>query len=219
MTYRWFRFHNEALNDHKIQMMPPEIFKAWVNILCIASKHDGKIRNDATLQFNLRMDVQETVKVLTYLTDHGLLDFKNRCFVPHNWDKWQYKSDVSTSRVKRFRERRRNVSETPPDTDSDTDTNKKEKKRLPVAEPPEFLDFWNSIPHREGANPRFPALKAYVAAINRGADPLQINAAAKLWNAETTAITPFVKTAVAWLNGRYYEEYHNEEGQGIKRAD
>lgn len=87
---------------------------------------------------------------------------------------------------------------------------KKERKILSVAEPPEFVDFWNSIPHREGPNPRFPALKAYVAAIKRGADPLQINAAAKRWNAETTAITPFVKTAVAWLNGRYYEEYHQE---------
>ena len=91
-----------------------------------------------------------------------------------------------------------------------------------MAEPPEFLDFWNSIPHREGNNPRFPALRAYVAAVRRGVDPLQINAAAKLWNAETPAISPFVKTAVAWLNGRYYEEYHqeksHEERQGSESA-
>jgi hypothetical protein len=46
---------------------------------------------------------------------------------PHNWDKRQYKSDVSTERVKRFRNGKRNVSETPPETEADTE-NRTERK-------------------------------------------------------------------------------------------
>ena len=55
----------------------------------------------------------------------------------HDWDEYQYKSDVSTERVKLFRKRFRQrfteqdetVSVTPPDTDTDTDTDKSTSKR------------------------------------------------------------------------------------------
>jgi hypothetical protein len=124
---RWFRFHAEALNNPKVQILSPHIFKAWVNILCVASKGDGKIKNDRTLQFYLReTDVGEALGVLC---ECGLLEDRGTHFVPHDWDDWQYKSDVSTARVKRFRKRFSNVSETPPDTDTDTDTEKKVSKR------------------------------------------------------------------------------------------
>jgi hypothetical protein len=59
-----------------------------------------------------------------------------------NWRKRQYKSDISTGRVKRFRERSRNVSETHSDTDTDTDTDTdkktKQKKKVVV----EILPDW-----------------------------------------------------------------------------
>src|SRR5512139_965163 len=86
---------------------------------------------------------------------------------------------------------------------------KKERKKNPVAEPPEFSEFWASKPNREGGNPRWPAVLAYLKALGRGADPAQINAAAKRWRAESDKTEPrFIKTAVAWLNARMYEDYH-----------
>jgi hypothetical protein len=76
------------------------------------------------------MTRNKTVEMLASLMDAGLIeDHLDGGFTPHNWLKRQYKSDVSTERVKRFRnahetfqKRRETKSETPPDTDTDTDT-------------------------------------------------------------------------------------------------
>ncbi len=86
------------------------------------------------------------------------------------------------------------------------------KRKTPVAEPPEFVDFWASKPDREGDNPRFLALKAYLKAIKGGANVFQINAAAKRWAAAEAdkKDRQYVKTAVAWLNARMYEDYHQQ---------
>src|SRR5512139_3783898 len=96
------------------------------------------------------------------------------------------------------------------DTPTPTPTpTKKERKKNPVAEPPEFSEFWASKPDREGHNGRWPAVLAYLKAMGRGADPAQINAAAKRGRAESDKTEPrFIKTAVAWLNARMYEDYH-----------
>jgi hypothetical protein len=47
---------------------------------------------------------------ITKLVRGGLLDNNDGVFSPHNWNGRQYKSDGSTERVKRFREKHRNVS-------------------------------------------------------------------------------------------------------------
>jgi hypothetical protein len=75
------------------------------------------------------MDFAAVASALGFLVECGLLEDKGKHFQPHNWNKWQYKSDVSTVRVKQFRKRPRNISETPPDTESDTDT---ESKIIPL---------------------------------------------------------------------------------------
>jgi hypothetical protein len=43
MSARWFRFYDDALNDPKVQKLSGDLFKAWVNILCLASKHGGEL--------------------------------------------------------------------------------------------------------------------------------------------------------------------------------
>ena len=40
---RWFRFYNEALDDPKVQKLPPALFKSWVNLLCLTARHDGTL--------------------------------------------------------------------------------------------------------------------------------------------------------------------------------
>ena len=31
----WFRFYHGALHDPKVQSLRPELFKFWVNLLCL----------------------------------------------------------------------------------------------------------------------------------------------------------------------------------------
>jgi hypothetical protein len=117
----WWRAYNEAVNDPKLQLISDALFRAWFNLMCIASGNDGALPPIADLAFTLRMKPDKTATILTQLHRAGLLDKTETGFTPHNWNGRQYKSDVSTVRVKRFRNGKRNVSptvsETPPETE------------------------------------------------------------------------------------------------------
>lgn len=82
----------------------------------------------------------------------------------------------------------------------------KKRQRKPVAEPPEFIDFWNSVPRRHG---RYEAVVAYNKAIELGADPSKVNAAAKRWRlAEEKTEEKYIALPATWLNKRRFEDYH-----------
>jgi len=127
---RWFRLYDELLDDPKVQRLSGDDFKAWVNLLCLASRNDGKLPCVEDIAFALRMDARKAAATVERLVRATLLDADGDGFKPHGWDARQYKSDVSTSRVKQFRERKKavagNVDETfhatPPDTDTETDS-------------------------------------------------------------------------------------------------
>jgi hypothetical protein len=119
---QWFRMYAEVLNDPKAQRLSGDDFKGWVNVLCLASHGDGTIPSDEDIAFALRIEMRKARKLLETLTTSGLIDVTETGRSPHNWNKRQYKSDVSTDRVKRFRNAKRNVSETPDETPPDTET-------------------------------------------------------------------------------------------------
>lgn len=120
---RWFRTYDEALNDPKLQRLPAERFKAWFNLLCVASANNGIFPSVEELAFALRVSEEIMQGHLDALLDAGLIDvdFETGTVSPHNWKSRQFQSDASTERVKRFRNGKRNVSETAPDTDTDTE--------------------------------------------------------------------------------------------------
>lgn len=112
----WFRFYDCALEDPKVQRLPAGLFKFWINVLCLASKHGGVLPPVDDVSFALRSTAQSTQDSLESLSAAGLLEETTEGLIPHNWQGRQFKSDVSTERVKRFRKRQGNVSETPPET-------------------------------------------------------------------------------------------------------
>jgi len=124
MTNRWFRYYDEALDDPKVQALSGDTFKAWVNLLCVASRNNGKIECE-NVAFALRLTKAQAAKVMIDLGQAGLMDAEDGFYTPHNWAKRQYKSDVSNERVKRHRKRECNVTSTvtvtPPDTEAETE--------------------------------------------------------------------------------------------------
>lgn len=124
---KWFRFYSDALDDPKVQRLPAELFKAWVNILCVASRHGGVLPSSEDIQFALRLSESEVGRVLDDLKARGLIDEVGDHLEPHNWSKRQYKSDNVTLRVQKNRAQG-NVPETPDETfhgtptETDTDT-------------------------------------------------------------------------------------------------
>ena len=124
---RWFRLYDDVLNDPKVQKLSGETFKLWINVLCIASKHGGVLPNLEDLAFELRLPTLVCKTEIDTLKAAGLIDGDKK-IKPHGWEKRQYKSDTSTDRVKRFRERSSNVAETVNETVPDTDTETDQKK-------------------------------------------------------------------------------------------
>lgn len=123
---RWFRMYDEILDDPKVQRLDGADFKLWVNLLCLASRNNGRFGNVSETAFSLRMDESGALAVIERLLSAGLIDKvagggDGWHYAPHSWGKRQYKSDTSSDRVKRYRERSKSVSETPPETDTETD--------------------------------------------------------------------------------------------------
>lgn len=122
----WFRFYDDAINDPKILKLPEASRWHWTALLCIASKNDGVLPAIEDVALMLRVKPSTAAAIIAQMKSAGLLDFDGSKYAPHNWSGRQYKSDVSTERVKRFRKRERNVSETPPEADTDQIQNRTE---------------------------------------------------------------------------------------------
>src|SRR5262249_20262965 len=105
----WWRAYCEARNDPKLMLLPPEMFRAWFILVCFAGEHDGRVGPMAEIAFALHVNESKARAIVAYLAGKRLFDpLDEGCFTPHNWKRRQYKSDVSTDRVKQFRNRRRN---------------------------------------------------------------------------------------------------------------
>lgn len=105
----WFRFYDDAVNDPKIIELPDDLFRAWVNVLCIAAKNDGVLPDMKHVAVVLRVKPTKAALLLTRLVSAGLIDNHNGIFAPHNWQGRQFKSDDSGPRVKKHREKLRNA--------------------------------------------------------------------------------------------------------------
>lgn len=150
----WFRFYSDAINDRKFRRIAYEtqqpvatVLGIWVIVLSIAS--ESPVRgalligplpvNENDISMAAGCNVSETFQKFC---ETGLVTQVDGIWCVSAWDKRQYASDVSSDRVKAYRERVKsgqngqnppdvtpvkrysNVTVTPSDTDTDTDTDK-----------------------------------------------------------------------------------------------
>jgi hypothetical protein len=139
---RWFRFYDEAINDPKILKLSDKLHRIWIGILCAASKNNGELPPIEDLSLMLRIKPEKMKHAVESLIKSGLVDIDGVIFRPHNWDKRQFKSDVSTERVKRFR----NSKVTPPETETETETETERKKEVAPSVAPSILGGSNPAP-------------------------------------------------------------------------
>lgn len=139
MANPWCRLHSEMLNDPKVQTLPDASFKAWVNSMMLATSRGkgGELGTLHDVSFAFRETQEGVSSAFHPLIERGLIVTDGETFHIAKWDKRQYKSDTSTDRVRRHRNAKRNVTETPPDTDTDTDIKKEpigsQKRSAPKA--------------------------------------------------------------------------------------
>ena len=163
---RWFRVYDDLVDDPKVQKLPPDLFKSLINLWCLASQNEGRLPSQDDIGFKLRMKPARVAALLADLERLGLIDREGSDARPHNWDARQFKSDVSTERVQRFRKRPRNVSsavsETPPETEQ--------------------------IQNQKGSE---AYASAAVAAVNDVAEPADEDAKARLYRIGKTILVSF----------------------------
>lgn len=126
---QWFRLYESVLDDPKVQRLKPDVFKAWINMLALASRHDGILPEVIDIGFALRVSQEKAAEWVTTLLAGGLLErIDDDChrfhghYVPHNWASRQYKSDGSAERMRRHRDRHRNADGDVTVTPSESDT-------------------------------------------------------------------------------------------------
>lgn len=161
----WFRLYTETIDDEKLRLLAFE--DRWHFIALLCCKGSGMLDSDdpllrRKLSVKLGLAMREIDEVARRLSDVGLIDFES--LQPIAWEDRQMRSDVSTARVKAYRDRMKrygNVSETAQEVDLDTDTDidnyknpmpdDMEKKRVPDVDE-RFELAWKSYPKRPGMN-------------------------------------------------------------------
>lgn len=132
---RWFRIYDDVLDDPKVQRLSGELFKTWVNLLCLASKAGGILPSIDDIAFRLRISAQDAQQRVEDLILAGLVDIRSDSKQePHNWQSRQMPSDSSLARVRKHREKQRNAGvtlhETLPQRDSNGADIESEKIRI-----------------------------------------------------------------------------------------
>lgn len=107
---RWLRINEDCIDNPKILKLPEALRWQWVALLCVASKNDGVLPPIDDVALCLRVPEAKAAEFIAKLVKARLIDREGDVFVPHNWNKRQFKSDSSTDRVKRHREKQRNAA-------------------------------------------------------------------------------------------------------------
>ncbi len=150
----WFRLYTEMVDDEKLRLLAFEDRWHFVALLCckgagLLDSGDPPSLLRRKLAVKMGLAPRELEEAARRLEEVGLIDAET--FQPLAWDDRQFKSDTSTERVRRYRERMKrggNVSVTAQETDTDTEEEKgiasQSKGRAKKITLPEWLepDVW-----------------------------------------------------------------------------
>jgi hypothetical protein len=144
---------------------------------------------------------------IPHWSKHQKIDHKSASRLPP-FDPSQAPREVSREFEKDSRGLAPDLGPGPSTKDLDQDSRAVAKATRPVRSD-DFDRFWNAYPRRDGANPKAPARKAFIAAVKAGTAPEAIIAGAlHCAEADSEKVnTPYIPQAVRWLRDRRWEDY------------
>jgi hypothetical protein len=141
---KWFRFYSDAVRNPKVATLSDRDFRLWVGLLSVAAENDGHIPSNDALKRMLSMRIDHLYDGIERLVSSGLIDRLEHGYEPHNWDKFQYKSDTSTPRVTLHRAK----------TETAPEQIQKQKQIFPKGNTRValvgFEEFWAEYPNKVG---------------------------------------------------------------------
>lgn len=200
---RWFRFYDDAINDPKILKLSDKLHRIWIGMLCIASKNNGELPPLDDMALMIRTKPEKLADAIKSLEDAGLIDTDGVISSPHNWSERQYKSDSSAERMKRHRDKKRDVTVTvqKQNTETDNRTEQKERSRAVAPSddwPSDFGDqFWQAYPRK---TEKLAAMKK-LAAIRKSGVVTFVDLMAGVQRYAALKTEPqYTKHPTTWLN-------------------
>ena len=112
MANFWIRLYCEVLDDPKVQMIEPYLFKFWINCMCLTANTKGFLPEVPELAFRLREKEFRITEYIEELLQAGLLDEMGDSYRIHGWADRQFESDSSRERMKNYRARLKKKSVT-----------------------------------------------------------------------------------------------------------
>ena len=109
MAYPWLSLWDKTLDTPKVQRLPGDTFKGWVNLLCLANRQaeSGRLPSMPDIAFALRMEVSATERLIDDLVNANLIDRKGKVLTMHDWDDHQQTGRTNAERAREYRERKR----------------------------------------------------------------------------------------------------------------
>ncbi len=200
---RWFRMYDEVVDHPKVQRLSDPAFRAWVNLMCLASRSEGRISGDlGDLGFALRKPKARVRELLEALVQAELLDVEDEAYRPHDWKDHQFQSDSSSERVKRFRAR----SETSPESETESETDSDSESQSA------FEEFWKAYdPPKSARKPEARQAWAATSAIRPPQDQLlRAVAAYRAWVTAQSAAQKRdypMQHPATWLRGEVWNGF------------
>lgn len=115
----WFRVYTSILNNRKILRLTDAQGFGLMKLMAVATDNGGLIPPELSdIAGQLRYTLGKTRDLLQVLISGNLMERTPEGYIIHDWEQMQFQSDVSTERVRAFRKRQRNVSETPSEKQS-----------------------------------------------------------------------------------------------------
>ncbi len=109
MPYPWLCLWDRTLEAEKAQLLPPPLFKAWINLLCLANRQEprGILPAIKSIAYALRVDTKKAAMMMEQMVEAQLIDRIGDVLQMHDWDEWQYQGRSSAERSKEWRETQR----------------------------------------------------------------------------------------------------------------
>lgn len=100
MANPWFRMYSEFSHDPKVQMLSEVMQRRYVMLMCMRCSNVTVTLHETEIAFHLRIDADQLAATKDIFIAKGFINDKWDLL---NWDKRQFVSDTSASRVAKHR--------------------------------------------------------------------------------------------------------------------
>jgi hypothetical protein len=227
---RWWRAEDTSIDHPKLLLLSDAMHRAWYTLMCVASANGGELPPVEHVAARLRMKPGQVAAWITHLVTAGLFDNDDGTFRPHNWNKRQYKTDVTDAtnaeRQKRYRNAHRNgsnaVTDKRPETEQIQNTETEAEKKDPPLRsddwPKDYGDiFWLAYPRK---TEKLSAMKKLATIRKSGIVTFSDMMAGVRRYAASGTDPQFTKHPTTWLNaGCWSDEIQSGGGYGQRTAN